>query len=161
MLLHESIVIHTTPDRIFRFFEEMEDNYTRWHPDHLRFQWVAGRGVREGTIFSFEERIAGEHQKKRVVFTRVEPNRHLEFAPTSRLVRLFLPRLLFHVESEGDACRFTAEIQIRLGPLAKKLHERQLALVRQHMREEGENLKRLLETETAAGAREPGRLGNA
>ena len=149
MVLHDAVTIRTTPERIFEFFREMERNYPAWHPEHVRFRWVAGRGLREGVVFSFEEHIAGKLLRKRVRFTRVEPGRHLEFAPTNPVFRLFLPRLLFHVEPEGDGCRLTAEIHVRMGPLAAWLHRRELAAVRRHMREEGENMKRLLEAAPA------------
>ena len=145
MILQDITHIRTTPERIFDFFREMEANYRAWHPDHLGFRWVAGRELREGVVFAFEERIAGKLLKKRVGFTRVVPGRHLEFAPTSWLVRLFLPRMLFRVEPEADGCRLTAEIHLRVGPLAARLQRRELGAVRRHMREEGENMQRLLE----------------
>lgn len=55
MILRESIKIEAKPEAIFRFFEEMEHHYLRWHSDHVLFRWVSGRGVREGNIFYFEE----------------------------------------------------------------------------------------------------------
>jgi hypothetical protein len=145
VILQDSTLIRASPERVFEFFDRMDENYTRWHPDHILFRWEQGHGVHGGNVFYFEETIAGEHQKKRVFFTRVERGRYMEFAPTSRLFRLFLPRLSFGVEPQGEAVRFTAEIVIRLGPLSTKMHERELAAVRRHMSEEGENLKRLLE----------------
>jgi hypothetical protein len=145
MIMRDEILIQTTPDRIFEFFEGMEENYTRWHPDHQLFRWATGRGVQEGVEFYFEERIGGQQMNKRVRFTQVEPNRHLEFAPTNGLIRLILPRLLFKIEPQGDQCRFIAEIHIRTGPIGARLNKREFDAVRQHMRQEGENLKRLLE----------------
>jgi hypothetical protein len=45
VILRNEIRIRTSPEEIMRFFEGMEENYTRWHPDHRHFEWVAGRGV--------------------------------------------------------------------------------------------------------------------
>ena len=145
MILKDSTRISTTPDAIFGFFEEMEHNYVAWHPDHLLFRWVSGRGVKEGAVFYFEERIAGKLVKKKVAFTRVVSGQHIEFAPTFWLLKLFLPRLLFRIVEEPEGCVFIAELHLRMGPLAARLNKRELDAVRLHMREEGENIKRLLE----------------
>lgn len=156
MILQESIKIKAKPKAIFQFFEEMEHNYSRWHLHHVLFRWVSGRGVQEGNVFYFEEYIAGKLLKKRVVFTRVEPCRHIEFAPTFWLLKLFLPRLVFRierdVEQDPDECMFVAQIQLRMGPLAARLNKRELDAVRKHMKEEGENVKRILEQRGEATA---------
>ncbi len=145
MTLEDSVEIRTAPDRIFDFFEHMDRNYQSWHPDHVVFKWVEGSSLKEGAVFYFEEYIAGKLLKKRVRFTRIEADKHIEFAPTFWLLRLFLPRFVFHIDVDGDRCKFAARIRIRIGPLAKRLHQREFDAVRQHMREEGQNLKRLLE----------------
>ena len=145
MILAECVVIAAKPEAIYRFFDDMEQNYLRWHPDHVLFRWVSGRGVGGGNAFHFDERINGKLLKKTVVFTHVVPNRHIEFAPTLWLLRLFLPRMIFRIEEQTTACLFTAEIHLRIGPLAARLNRRDLDAVRQHMKEEGQNIKRLLE----------------
>ena len=145
MILKDATQIRATPEAIFRFFEDMEQHYLQWHPDHVRFRWVSGRGVKEGNVFYFEEYIAGKLLKKEVVFTRVVPGQHIEFAPTFWLLKLFLPRLIFRIQQESEKCLFIAEIHLRMGPLAAKLNKRELAAVRQHMQVEGENIKRMLE----------------
>jgi hypothetical protein len=145
MILRDSIHIRAEPAAVTRFFEEMEGNYLRWHPDHRLFRWEEGKGLAKGNVFCFEEVIGGKRMNKRVVFTRVEPNRHIEFTFVNRLLALILPRFVFRYEPEGDGVRFTAEIHIRTGPVGAWLNRREFEAVRRHMREEGENLKRLLE----------------
>ncbi|CAN5819151.1 hypothetical protein BH20GEM3_BH20GEM3_09110 [soil metagenome] len=49
--------------------------------------------------------------------------------------------------SEAEGIRFFTELHIRTGPVGAWLNRREFNAVRQHMREEGENLKRILETE--------------
>jgi uncharacterized protein YndB with AHSA1/START domain len=149
MRLRDSIWIRTSPELVFEFFEAMDANYLRWHPDHLLFRWEQGRGVKPGVVFYFEETIGGTRMKKRVHFTRVEPNRHVEFTFTNPLLALIVPRLSFHFEPEGGGTRFDAEIQIRTGPIGAWLNRREFDAVRRHMREEGENLKSLLENPAA------------
>lgn len=145
MLLKDSIEIKASPEAIFRFFEEMESNYLQWHPDHVVYRWISGRGVKEGDVFYFEEYIAGKLLKKRVAFTRVIPNQHIEFAPTFWLMKLFLPRMLFRIQQVSDGCRFIAEVHLRMGPLAQRAHKKELEAVREHMRIEGLNIKRIVE----------------
>jgi hypothetical protein len=147
MRLTDTIWIRTTPAAVFQFFERMDEHYLGWHPDHQLFRWEQGHGVREGVVFYFEEMIGGKPMNKRVVFTHVEPDRHLEFTFTNRLLRLILPRMVFRFEPEAGGVRFAAEIVIRTGPIGAWLNRREFDAVRRHMREEGENLKRILETE--------------
>jgi hypothetical protein len=150
MLLRHSISIRTTPAAIFDFFDSMETNYLRWHPDHRLFRWEQGRGLTPGVVFYFEEVIGGKLLRKRVEFTRVRTDRCLEFTFTNRLLRLILPSIRFQMEPEGENVRLTQEIRIRTGPVGAWLNRREFAAVRQHMKEEGENLKRLLESTSLA-----------
>jgi hypothetical protein len=146
VLFREVTSVDAPPERIFAFFEGMAENYRRWHPDHVVFRWLAGGGLRAGAGAHFEERIGGKLLEKTVVFTCVEPGRYLAIAPTNRLFRLVLPRLSFRMEPAGGGCRLTAEIVVRTGPVGAWLNRKEFEAVRRHMREEGENLKRLLES---------------
>lgn len=148
MRLSHSLWIRSTPAAIFRFFEEMQENYLRWHPDHRLFRWEQGRGLTLGVVFYFEEVIGGKLMRKRVAFTRIEADRHIEFTFTNRLLRLILPSIRFLMEPAGEGVRFTQEIRIRTGPVGAWLNRREFDAVRQHMKEEGENLKQLLESRT-------------
>ncbi len=147
-MLKDSILIKASPEAIFRFFEEMERNYLQWHPDHVLYHWVSGRGVQEGHVFYFEEYIAGKLLKKRVIFTRVVLHQHIEFAPTFWLMKLFLPRMVFRIAPAGDGCQFIAEVHLRMGPLAQRANKKELEAIREHMRVEGLNIKRILEQRT-------------
>jgi hypothetical protein len=94
MILRDAIEVRAPVARLFEFFDGMSQaRYLGWHPDHKVFRWTEGRGVRPGNRFHFEEVIAGKLLRKSVEFTRVEPGRHIEFAPTFWLMRLLLPRL--------------------------------------------------------------------
>lgn len=145
VILRDAIDIRAEPRAIFRFFEDIEFHYRQWHPDHVLFRWISRPGLEEGAVFYFEEYIAGKLLRKRVVFTRVIPGRHLEFAPTFWLMRLFLPRIVFRVEDAGDLSRVVAEVHLRLGPLAQWAHRKEIEAVRAHMRVEGINMKRIVE----------------
>ena len=146
MILRDTTEVACMPEAIFRFFEDMQSHYLEWHPDHRLFRWVRGRSLAVGSVFYFEEVIAGRLLKKKVVFTHIDPHSHIEFAPTFWLMRLFLPRMSFRIEKTAPhMCRVVAEIHLRMGPLAARLNRRELDAVREHMRLEGVNLKRLVE----------------
>lgn len=127
----------------------MDRNYERWHPDHITFRWVRGDSLEEGSQSYFEEEIGGELLKKTVEYASVEPNRFIELRPTSRLMRLVLPFITFSVEPEHGGCRFSQRIKIRTGPIGKWLNREQFTAVHQHLEEEGENLKRIMDADPA------------
>jgi hypothetical protein len=147
-LLRDTVEVCGAAADIFAFFDGMDQaRYLGWHPDHRVFCWTRGQGLGVGNRFYFEEVIAGKLLNKHVEFTRIERGTHVEFAPTSRLMRFFLPRLVFRVERLGPRhSRLIAEIVLRIGPLAARLNKRELVAVRDHMRVEGMNLKRYVET---------------
>lgn len=153
MRLHDRIDVHAPLERFDAFFDGMSQaRYLQWHPDHRIFRWTRGQGLGVGHVFHFEEIIAGKRLCKSVVFTRLEPRRHIEFAPTFWLLRLFLPRLIFRTEPAGaGAFAFIAEIVIRTGPIGAWLNRREFDAVRAHMRVEGENFKRWAEAAPDAG----------
>lgn len=150
MLLEETTRIHASPKDIYRFFETMDVNYDRWHPDHIEFRWIDGDGLEEGTKAYFEERIAGKIQQKTVRFTEIVPNQYIEFKPTSRLVGLLMPSISFTIDPHDGDCHLTQRIKIRTGPIGARLNRREFDAVRTHMKEEGENLKTILETDAVS-----------
>jgi len=147
MILEETTIIQTTPDRVFEFFRNMnEERYLAWHPDHLAFQWIEGNNLKEGNVCYFEEKIYGKVNKKKVRYTKVVPNRLIEFAPTFWLFRLILPRMCFEIEKQGNkSILLRAQIHIRVGPIAKRLNRKEFDAVKKHMEEEGRNLKKWAE----------------
>ncbi|WP_254279515.1 SRPBCC family protein [Haloarcula marina] len=150
MLLEEATRVSAPPEAIYRFFETMDANYERWHPDHIEFRWVGGDGLAQGAEAYFEERIAGKTQQKTVRFTEVVPDRYIEFKPTSLLVGLLMPSISFTIDPHENGCDVTQRIKIRTGPIGARLNRREFDAVRAHMQEEGENLKTLLEREVVS-----------
>lgn len=142
MILETRTVIDAPPSRVFACFEDMEALYVRWHPDHRVFRWIKGRGCKEGNVFYFNETIAGRKYPKKVVFTEVRPGAYIAFAPVWCIVRLVLPRMSFEMRDQGGK---TELIALRMGPLTIRMHRREFEIIRRHMQEEGENLKRIVE----------------
>ena len=153
IVLTDSIEINTTSEKIFGFFLQIVDDesYQAWHPeDHVVFHWIKGEPWQQGSVAYAEEYIHGKLHKFKVLIKEVLPNQKIEMMPASRILRIFFPRNTFLIETLGDSCLFTASGVLRVGVLVKLLAKRRLEQgilsVRQHMKEEGENLKRILET---------------
>jgi uncharacterized protein YndB with AHSA1/START domain len=154
VVLTHSIEIKTTPERVFDFFRKLDDaGYRVWHPqDHVSFRWIKGEPWEEGSVLYAEEYLHGKLHKLKLQVTKVVPNRKIEFAPLSRLLRIYFPKNTFEVEPKGDTCVFTTSGHMRVGRLVKTLAKRKLehalASASKHIQEEGENLKRILENDT-------------
>ena len=152
-ILTDSIEINTTPDKIFAFLTGIvdDDSYRAWHKkDHVSLKWVKGQPWVVGSVIHAEEYIHGKMHKLKFIVTRIEPNKRIEYTPTSRIVRKFFPKNEFIIEQKGDACLFMASGTYRVGWVGKTFFnravEKALASVKQHMQEEGVNLKTILET---------------
>jgi uncharacterized protein YndB with AHSA1/START domain len=149
-----SIEIKTTPEKIFSFLTNLVDDesYRAWHPDdHVSLRWIEGQPWEEGSVVHAEEYIHGKLHKLKFVVTKVVSNAEIEYVPVSRFLRRYFPKDTFYVEPKEGTCVFTATGTCRVGWLvrtfAKKRLERGLSSVRKHMKEEGENLKEILEAE--------------
>jgi hypothetical protein len=83
------------------------------------------------------------HKLKGKTF-KVELNRRIDYK-FSFPASLIMPKGSFIIEQQNDHSIFTATLSFRLGWLLSKLAKSRVAALKQHMREEGENLKQLLE----------------
>jgi len=145
LILSQTTMIAAPAERIFSFFDNMEENYTRWHPEHIAFRWLQDGRLAVGNRSYFEERIHHQHHKRTMRYTKVVPNRLIEFTPENPLIRFFLRRVSFNIEPMGEQCRFTQEVQVLIGPIGRRLNRAGFAAVEKHMREEGDNLKAIME----------------
>ena len=150
MQLREEIAVSAGAETVFNFFENMAAHYTDWHPDHLEYQWIKGHDCRVGNEFRFVETIGGIRKAQTMRFIEIIPGAMLAFAPVNPFIRLLMPRLSFHMTPHSSkSCTFTAKIQLRVGPIAARLNKREFDAVKQHMYEEGINLKRMVEQKEA------------
>ena len=147
--LRDSIEIQATPDKVYewlvRRFNSKED-YQAWHPEHVDIRWIKGDSMQKGSIVYAEEYLHGRLHKLKFRITKVVPNKEIGYRALFPL-SLFSPGNAFIIESNGKGGSiFTATGSLRVGPLFKKLAKNQIEATKQHMKEEGENLKRALET---------------
>ena len=147
MIITDSIEIKAPPERIFSFLTDLKDDasYKAWHPDHVVMRWIKGEPFQEGSVVYFEEYLHGKIYKGKFIITKVVPSRLIEYKPPFPL-SVFFPKGKFIIEpTDEGSCIFTATGIMRIGPLGKRLSRKQIEGVKRHMKEEGENLKAILE----------------
>ncbi len=146
--LTDSIEIKTTPEHVFNWFTNLRtaEDYRAWHPDHVDWYWIKGEPFQEGSIVYCEEYIHGNEYKLKFMCTKVVPNRLIEYKPSFPM-SILMSKSHFIMEPKGEnSCVLTAAISFREGPFFKKLFIKQIEDLKQHMKEEGENLKKTLES---------------
>ena len=144
IVLKDTVEINTTPEKIWDFWANMDKNYKAWHPeDHILFRWTKGRPMEEGSTIYAEEVVGGQLLKGKVTCVGVVPNR--KFA-----LKLPFPRSLFCkyeylIEPRGENTAFTAYTYLKYPGFAQKRIDSVIEVGEKHVREEGGNLKRILE----------------
>ena len=111
-------------------------------------KWVEGKNFEEGSILYSEEYLGGKLEKMSAKVTKKIENRCIEYRflfPTS----IVCSGGSFNVEPSNGGSIFTAKLNFRFGNLLSKIYPSRLDAIRKHMKEEGENLKKLLESRSS------------
>ena len=125
------------------------ESYKAWHPEHESIEWLRGKPVTEGSLVRITEYLNGMLTSLTFRFVKVVPNRMIRYRVRFPL-SIIAPENRFEFEPVGESrCRFTAYGRIRM-PLwlflkSHPSHEGKLKGSMQHMKEEGESLKRIAE----------------
>ncbi|MFX0117600.1 MAG: SRPBCC family protein [Candidatus Hodarchaeota archaeon] len=147
--LKDSIEICTTPEKVFNglieVFSSLE-HFKKWHKDHVKCSWIKGKPFEVGSILYCEEYLHGDLHKMKFLATKNEQNQRIEYKllfPTS----IICPKGSFLIEPKEGNSIFTATLSFRFGWFFQKFFRTRVETITQHMKEEGENLKALLENE--------------
>ncbi len=143
--LHDSIEIDAPPARLWDWLTRLAENYTDWHPGHLSAEWTAGEPNAVGSVLTAAEMLGRTREVLRFQLTSVRPPQALRYRMRGPISWL-LPGGAFSIEPAGGGARFTATISYRFGRLTELLFRRRMLLLQHHMREEAENLKRIMES---------------
>ena len=147
-VLTDSIEIDAAPNRLWEFFTDLEKNYKAWHPgDHVVCRWTKGKPHEVGSIVYAEEVLAGRLCKISMLCTKIETNKRIEYRTLFPL-SLFHPRSMYLLEEKGQRTVFTAVNFFRVPRLFKRRVETLIEATEKHVKEEGQNLKRLLESKS-------------
>ena len=146
--LRDAIKIKASPEQIIDFFLNFKENFYIWHPDHVECRYLAPGPLKENSVIYFEEYLHGKLHKLKLRITLINPDSRIEY-------KTFMgTKGVFVMEPGGATTLFTAEMYMGsnmpvLGKIMDiiilKLLSRQLKGIRQHMVEEGQNLKKILE----------------
>ena len=149
IVLRDSTKIHTTPKELFGWLGRMPQEYRSWHPEHVSCRVLHGSMLLVGSEIECEEYLHGKLHTLRFRISKVIPDRRVEFDVIG------LGRGAFEAQANGDALNFVAELDVGseapiIGQLVDLIFslffKQRIESMRQHMAEEGQNLKRLLES---------------
>ena len=145
LTLKDSITINRPPDVIFEWFDHFSENYTSWHQDHVIAKWIRGANFEKGAILYSEEYLGNRLEKLNFEVTKFTKGESIEYKllfPHS----IICPGGSFTVKPDSsDGSIFTASLSFRFGFLFSRIAKKRIEAIRAHMKEEGENLKELLE----------------
>ena len=119
-------------------------NYRSWHSAHVECRWLKGEPFEIGSVLYAEEYLGGKLHALKFKITRIERNKGFEFRilfPAS----IFVPRGEILIESMSTGRRFMASLFYRFGKLLSLFAKKEREAIEQHQREEGVNLKKILE----------------
>ncbi len=145
--LRDTVLIERPASQVWTWLSDLPRHYREWHPAHRRCWYVRGQRLEPGAVLGIEEELHGQRHRLRLKATEVVPNRLLRYSGWGF-------RGAFLLEDEGGWTRFTATLGLGTAvPIAGRLADRllrrffstRLAAIQEHMREEGNNLKRLME----------------
>ena len=151
IVLKESIEIRTTPENLFAYLTGIVDDasFKTLNADNICFRWLEGKPWVEGSIAYAEKYLHGKPHKFRFAISRIVPNQHIEYRPTSRLMRMFFPKKEFIIAQTDNGCCLISSATFRIGWIGKKFFKKSiddgLSYFKDYLREEGKNLRKLLE----------------
>lgn len=153
MLICDTVLINVPPECVWVWLNELPRHYRDWHPAHLGCRYVHGDHLDAGAVLQVDEQLHGKPHSLTLRADVVVPCRLLRYSGRG-------VRGAFRLEPVDEGTRFTAELEfgVRLPVVGRLLDivlgrvlAKRLSAVHLHMREEGQNLKHLLEAGNAAG----------
>jgi uncharacterized protein YndB with AHSA1/START domain len=144
--------IQAPPELVWRFFSEMDEHYPDWHREHLAWRTLRGQPLAKDTVWFADEWVGPLRVASRFFVEDAEPERFFAYRvgfPAS----ILRARGSFRLAPNSDGvCDLIEEVRLGwstpvIGALVDRLLAAALPLdeLRRHVREEGENLARLLD----------------
>ena len=152
IVITESIEIKTTPEKVFNYLTSIvnDEGFKKLNSNNVSFRWTKGQPWKLGSVAHAEKYLHGKLHKFEFIITQITPNKHIEYMPTSKLMRMIFPKKEFVLENKNGHCFFNSSATVRIGWIGKtffkKAIDEGLSNFRMYLKEEAENLKRLLET---------------
>jgi hypothetical protein len=154
ILLHDEIEIDKPPAHLFKWFENLDENYLNWHPDHVSCLFLSDGPLRKGSVVHCEEYLHGKLHTLEFQITRVVPNYRIDYDINVVMKGAFLFDPLDDHTLFGADILFGIDLPV-VGQLVDAIlphvFSSQIRDLKQHMAEEGRNLKKLIENEVGRG----------
>lgn len=145
-ILKDSVEINAQVEKVWVFFDNLDVNYKSWHEDsHVTCRWLKGRPHEEGSIAYFEEILDGQLCKIKAITIKVVKYRLVE-TRSPFPVSIIHTKGTYIFEPKGNSSVFTAINHFRIPSLFNKRLLSLVAATEKHMKEEGENLKKIIES---------------
>ncbi len=150
--LEDSILVEAPPESVWNWLTGLAGHYTEWHPDHHSAEWILGEPTQVGSVLRAVEDVGGHREMLDMEVTRIERPRRIEYRIRG-LHGLVLPGGAFVLEPVDGYTLFTASVRYRFGRITGRLFRKRMVGLQQHMRQEGENLRALVEARPVRSAR--------
>lgn len=146
--LRDSLRMHATPDQLFGWLASLPQEYCAWHPDHVACREINGSMLQPGSEIECQEYLHGKLHTLRLRLTRIEPGRRMEYEIQA------LGKGAFEVIPQDGEVEFVAELDLGIETpiigwvtdiVLRLLLKRRVEAMQQHMHEEGQNLKKIIE----------------
>ena len=158
IVIKDTVTIDVTPSDAFNWFEHLDENYLSWHPSHVSCRYLTKQTLEAGAILYAEEYLHGKLHKLKFILTNVIPNHEFQYR--------VLPGVHggFRFLENKKGVDFEAKLQIGwdipfvgtfIDMILNLLFSRYIKDLRQHISEEGANLRTLLEQRKVANANIP------
>ena len=148
IVIQDTVTIKTTPADVFHWFEHLDEHYLSWHPSHVSCCYLKKHTLEVGAILYAEEYLHGKLHKLKFNLTNVIPNQEFQYR--------VMPGICggFQFLENINGVDVIAELRIGwnipfigafIDMIISLLLSRLIKALRQHMKEEGGNLRTLLE----------------
>lgn len=143
----DKITIKCNPSAVYNtllFFFQSSEHYKIWHKDHISCYWKKGKDFHPHSVLIAEEYLHGSPHKLGFKIIKNQPDQFLQYK------MLFPFSLLcyggfFKMVPKDSETEFTAQLGFRYGSLLKILFKKEIESVKNHMKEEGVNMKEIIE----------------
>jgi uncharacterized protein YndB with AHSA1/START domain len=149
MTLTHEVAINTSPEKIWEFLFNIQTNYKVWHPgDHILFRWIKGAPFEKGSTFYAEQLMLGEKVKYKGKISDCVAGKKITMKFSFPL-SLITEKIEMIIEGHESGATFRHLTYMKFKFLSrtifKKRNIKMLNDMDEHVRTEGENMKRILE----------------
>ncbi len=148
IVIQDTVTIKTTPADVFHWFEHLDEHYLSWHPCHVSCRYLKKHRLEVGAVLYAEEYLHDKLHKLKFNLTEVVPDQEFQYRvmPGIRGGFQFLENIKgVDVKAELQIGWDIPFIGAFIDMVMSFLFSGLIKVLKQHMREEGENLRTLLE----------------